>query len=313
MRHAKIVGPGSLNVDITGYAPRLPSAGETVKGATLRFSTGGKGNNQMTAAHRAGAEVTIIGRRGDDASGQLMHAHYVAEGMSEAYITVDPTAETASALIEVDTSDAQNRIMVIPAANEQVGRADVLAAEEAFAACDAVLTQLETTTEAVMAAKELAQKYGKPFILNPAPYVPLPTAIFDGIDYVTPNESEAESFTGVKVESVEDCRAAAAKFFDMGVKQVIITLGTRGAFYSDGTREMTVPALSVRAVNTTGAGDAFNGGLATALGEGWPIEVALRFATCTAALSVTRQGAASAMPMRDEIEAWLDKEFDIRL
>ena len=310
---AKIIGPGSLIVDVTGFAPHLPVAGETTKGTTLRFGPGGKGSNQMTAAHRAGSDVKIISCRGDDVLGQILQKHYETEGMSEQYVKIDPAAETASALIEIDESDAQNRIIVILAANEQVGRESVLAAEADFADCDAVLTQFETTAEAVIAAKELAHKYGKPFILNPAPYVPVELSLFDGVDYVTPNETEAEQFTGIKVDTIEDCRAAAEKFFAMGVKNVIITLGVRGAFYTNGQEEIVVPSIKVKAVETTGAGDAFNGGLATAIAEGLPMETALQFATCTAAISVTRLGSSPSMPYRHEILAMLEKEFGVTL
>lgn len=306
---AKIIGPGSLNVDVTGYAPHLPVHGETTKGTAIRVSPGGKGNNQMTAAHRAGSEVYIIGHRGSDMMGQIMGRHYATEGMSEKYVCVDPLVETAGALIEIDETDGQNRIIVALSANEHVDRARVLAAETDFADCDAVLTQFETTIEAVLAAKELAAKYAKPFILNPAPYVPVPEGLFDGVDYVTPNETEAEQFTGIRVDAVEDCRKAAAKFFEMGVKKVIITLGVRGAYFTDGREEIFVPALKVKAVETTGAGDAFNGGLATAIAEGMPMETALRFATCTAAISVTRLGSSQSMPSREEILALMEKEF----
>ena len=310
---AKIIGPGSLNVDVTGYAPHLPVDGETVKGTAIRVSPGGKGNNQMTAAHRAGSEVYILGHRGNDMMGQIMAAHFAAEGMSEKYVCVDPAVETAGALIEINESDAQNRIIVALSANEHVDRARVLAAEADFADCDAVLTQFETTVEAVLAAKELAAKYGKPFILNPAPYVPVPEGLFDGVDLVTPNETEAEQFTGVRVDTVEDCRKAASKFFEMGVKSVVITLGVRGAYFTDGQEEIFVPALKVKAVETTGAGDAFNGGLATAIAEGLSMETALRFATCTAAISVTRLGSSQSMPSREEIVARMEKEFGVTL
>ena len=310
---AKIIGPGSLIVDVTGFAPHLPVAGETTKGSTLRFGPGGKGSNQMTAAHRAGSDVRIISCRGDDVLGQILKKHYETEGMSEQYVKIDPAAETASALIEIDESDAQNRIIVIFAANEQVGRENVYAAEADFADCNAVLTQFETTTEAVLAAKELAHKYNKPFILNPAPYIPVPLSLFDGVDYVTPNETEAEQFTGIKVDTVADCRAAAQKFFEMGVKNVIITLGVRGAFYTNGKEELLVPSIKVKAVETTGAGDAFNGGLATAIAEGLPMEKALQFATCTAAISVTRFGSSPSMPYRHEIVALMEKEVGTTL
>lgn len=310
---AKIIGPGSLLVDITGFAPHLPVGGETTKGTTLRFGPGGKGNNQMTAVHRAGAEAKIIGRRGEDFLGKIVEEHYATEGMSTEHISVVEGEETAGALIEVDEQDAQNRIIVVLAANERVGRDAVFAAEKDFGDCDAVLTQFETTTEAVMATKELAQKYGKPFILNPAPYIDVDSEVFRGVDFVTPNETEAEQFTGVKVETIEDCRTAASKFFDMGVKNVIITLGVRGAFYTDGKQEVFVPAIKVQAMETTGAGDAFNGGFATAIAEGLSIEKALQFATCTAAISVTRLGSAPSMPYREEILELMEKEFGATL
>ena len=300
---AKIIGPGSLNVDVTGYAPHLPVHGETTKGTAIRVSPGGKGNNQMTAAHRAGSEVYSIVHRGSAVVGQILARHYATEGMSEKYVCVDPLVETAGALIEIDETDGQNRIIVALSANEHVDRARVLAAETDFADCDAVLTQFETTIEAVLASKELAAKYAKPFILNPAPYVPVPEGL------VTPNETEAEQFTGIRVDAVEDCRKAAAKCFELGVKKVIITLGVRGAYFTDGIEEIFVPALKVKAVETTGAGDAFNGGLATAIAEGMPMETALRFATCTAAISVTRLGSSQSMPGREEILALMEKEF----
>lgn len=309
----KIIGPGSLVVDVTGFAPHLPIMGETTKGSTLRFGPGGKGNNQLTAAHRAGSEVKIISCRGDDTLGQIMKKHYADEGMSEQYITVDPEGETGSALIEIDESNAQNRIIVILAANEKVVRDNVLAAEKDFADCDAVLTQFETTVDAVIASKELANKYGKPFILNPAPVIDVPKDIFMGVDYVTPNESETELFTGINVDNIEDCKEAAKKFFEMGVKNVIITLGSRGVFFTDGKTEITVPSIPVKAVETTGAGDAFNGGFATAIAEGLPVDTALKFATCTAAISVTRLGSSPSMPYRHEILALMEKEFGITL
>lgn len=306
---AKIIGPGSVLVDITGFAPHLPVGGETVKGTTVRFGPGGKGNNQMTAAHRAGADTKIISRRGKDFLGQIVENHYKTEGMSEEYIEIVDGEETASALIEVDESTAQNRIIVILAANSRLTRDDILKAEAEFADCDVVLTQFETTVEAVLASKELAQKYGKPMILNPAPYIDVPASLFDGIDYATPNETEAEQMTGIAVNTVEDCRAAAQKMLQMGVKNAIITLGVRGSFYTDGKREVLVPSVKVQAVETTGAGDAFNGGLATALAEGADIETALQFATCTAAISVTRLGSAPSMPYRNEILELMQKEF----
>lgn len=308
---AKIVGPGSLVVDVTGFAPHLPKAGETVKGTTLRFGSGGKGSNQMTAAHRAGAEVKIIGCMGDDFLGRIIREHYETEGMSMEHIKINPAAETGSALIEIDEKDAQNRIIVILGASETVDNKSVYNAESEFSSCDAVLTQFETTPEAVIASKELAKKYNKPFILNPAPYIPMPLDFYNGVDYITPNETEAEELTGIKVDTLEDCRNASAKLMEMGVKNVIITLGKRGAYFRDADKEIEVSPISVKAVETTGAGDAFNGGFACAVAEGMSIENALKFATCTAAISVTRVGSGPSMPQRHEIAELMQKEYNI--
>lgn len=310
---AKIIGPGSLNVDVTGYTPHLPVDGETVKGSTLKFGPGGKGNNQMTAASRAGCDVKIIACRGNDVLGQIIKEHYQTEGMSEELIDARDEFETGSAIIEIDEVSAQNRIIVISGANEKVDRQKVYESEKFFADCDAVLTQFETTIDAVYAAKELANKYNKPFILNPAPFIKVENDLFNGVDYVTPNETETQQFTGVEINNLDDCKIAAKKFFDMGVKNVIITLGKRGAFFTDGKNEVLVPSLNVKAKDTTGAGDAFNGGLATAIAEGHPIDVALKFATCTAALSVTKLGSAKAMPIRSEIIALMKKEFNVEI
>ena len=310
---AKIVGPGSLIADIAAFAPHLPVAGETVKGTTVKFGPGGKGSNQFTAAHRAGSTVKIISRRGDDFLGQILKKHYEDEGMIEEYVIVDPDGETASGVIEIDEKDAQNRIIVILAANEQVTGEQVLTAEKDFVDCDVVLTQFETTLEALLTAKELAKKYNKPFILNPAPYIDVPVEVFEGTDYITPNETETMQFTGIYPDSVENCRLAAQKFFEMGVKNVVITLGKNGVYYTNGEEEITVPAAKVVPVETTGAGDAFNGGFATAIGEGMDIKTALCFATCTSGISVSRRGSSPSMPYRHEILELLEKEFGIKI
>jgi ribokinase len=310
---AKIVGPGSLIVDITGFASHLPIPGETVKGSTIRLGPGGKGTNQMTAAHRAGSQVAIIGRRSDDVLGKILEKHYKTDGISEKYITIDESGETGSAFISVSETDAQNSIIVVLGVNENVSKTDILAAEKEFADCDAVLTQFETSLESIVATKELAKKYNKPFILNPAPYVPCDISILDGVDYITPNETEAQQFTGIEVCDIDTCRQAATKFIEFGVKNVIITLGVRGVFFTDGKQEYVVPAVKVKALETTGAGDAFNGGFANAIGEGMPILTALQFATCTSAISVSRMGSSPSMPKREEILSLLETEFGVKI
>ena len=300
---ATIIGPGSSNVDVTGYAPRVPAAGETVMGTELKIGPGGKGLNQITAARRAGSDVVFISRYGNDAFGSILKECYNSEGISETHITCAEGEQTACAIIEIDQGNAQNRIMVIPGTNQNLTADLVKAAEEDFAACDAVLTQLEIPFESVTAAKELAAKYNKPFILNPAPFCPLPDGWLDGVDWITPNETEAALLTGVTIERIpEDAARAAQKLLDMGVKNVVITLGTHGAYWTNGTDACHVPGIKVDAVDTTGAGDTFNGALATAIGEGFPVADALRFANAAAAISVTRHGAAVSCPTRAEIE-----------
>ncbi len=308
---AKIIGPGSCMVDITGYADHLPVAGETAIGDLVRTSPGGKGSNQMVAAHRSGSEALLIAAIGQDASASTLHEFYKGIDFPETYVKALEGENTGTAIIEIDKVDAQNRILIIRGANLALSEADVLAAEEDFKDADVVLTQLETADAPIYAAARLAKKYGKPFVLNPAPYRPLDAELLSMIDYITPNETEAGYLTGIEIGSVEDAKAAAKKLLSMGVKNVIITLGVNGAYYTDGEKEIQVPGIRVKAIETTGAGDAFNGGFVTAIGEGMDVETALRFANCTAAISVTRLGAAQSMPTREEIDALMKEKYGI--
>lgn len=305
----KVVGVGSLNIDITGYTPHFPADGETTTGSAIRLGPGGKGNNQMTAAHRAGADAKIIAKVGTDALANIVWDHYKNEGMSTEYIKVARDGMTGAAFIEVSEDTGQNRIIVVKGANAEVTASDVDEAEKDFADAGAVLCQLETGMESVLECKKLALKYGRPFIINPAPYKEIPKSLFDGADFVTPNETEAEYFTGVAVTDPSGAEKAAGKLLMMGAKSVIITLGKNGSFYYDGKTKILLPALSLKAADTTGAGDAFNGGFATAVSCGYDIEDALKFATCTAGLSVTKMGAAVAMPRRDEIIGLFKREY----
>ncbi len=309
----KIIGTGSLIVDIAGYAPHLPVDGETTLGTSLRLGPGGKGSNQLTAAHRAGAEVRIISKIGKDFLAEIMLNHYKNEGMSTAYIGVSETGETASAIIEVNEETAQNRIIVIKGANEEVTAEDVQDAEKDFADCDVVLTQLETSMESILACKAMAVKYNKPFVLNTAPFQEVPEGLIEGCDYITPNETEASFFSGVPVNTLEDAKKAADILLSKNVKNVNITLGKMGVYFKNAREEYFVPAIKVQAVDTTGAGDAFNGGFATALAGGFETLDALRFATVVAALSVTKKGTSPAMPYKEEIYDLFYKEYGIDL
>lgn len=306
---AKVVGPGSCNVDLTGFASHLPVAGETAIGDLIRTSPGGKGANQMMAAHMSGSEALLIARIGDDALSNCLHDFHNEKKFSKKYVNISKGANTGTAIIEIDKTDAQNRILIIQGANLLLSADDVIAAEKDFADCDVVLTQLETSDEPIYAAAKLAKKYSKPFILNPAPYRPLSSELLSMVDFITPNETEATYLTGIEINCVNDAKEAAQKLLSFGVKNVIITLGVNGAYYTDGLREIHVSGIKVDAVETTGAGDAFNGGFATALGEGMDVEQALKFANSTAAISVTRLGAAESMPSRDEIDSFMKAHY----
>lgn len=310
-KKSKVVVVGSFIVDITGFANRFPKDGETVIGSAVRIGPGGKGSNQATAVSRAGADVVMITKIGNDVLSNIAHEHYSAEGMSEKFIYKTDKATTGTAFIEVNETSGENRIIAIKGANELLSAAEVAAAEDEIASCDAVLAQLETSNEAVEELMRIAKKYGKTIVLNPAPYQPVPDGFFDGVDYLTPNETEAEFYSGVPVESPDDAERAALKLLKMGVKNVIITLGKKGAFFTDGKNKMLVPTTDLKAVDTTGAGDAFNGGFAVALSEGMDIGRALKFANCTASISVTRFGTSPAMPYRHEIDELMKRFYGV--
>lgn len=301
MKKSKVVVAGSFIVDVVGFAPRFPKDGETVIGSTVKFGPGGKGSNQATAASRAGAEAIMITKIGVDVLSNIAIEHYNAEGMSQKHVYRTDKAPTGTAFIEVSETTGENRIIVVKGANELLSAVEVAAAEEEIATCDAVLAQLESSDEAIVELFRLAMRHGKRIILNPAPARQVPEGLFEVVDYLTPNETEAEYFSGVPVKNPEDAGLAAEKLLGLGVKNVIITLGKHGAFYSDGNNKLLVPTTDLKAVDTTGAGDAFCGALAVALSEGMDILRAIRFANCAASISVTRAGTSQAMPYRHEI------------
>ncbi len=305
---SKIIVVGSLNVDITAYAERFARDGETVKGNNIKFGPGGKGGNQASAAARAGGDVCMIARMGKDFLSSVLSEHYKNEGISDKYISVSDSAPTGSAVIEVSAENGQNKIVVIAGANAELSAENVREAEQEFEDADIFLTQLETGFEPIREGIRLAKKYSTPVILNPAPLQKIPNDILAEIDYFTPNETEAEFYSGIRIESDEDTEKAAQEIMKLGVKNVIITLGKRGVYFSNGEEKFFVGTKLLQAVDTTGAGDAFNGGLAVALGENMDIETALKFANCAGSISVTRYGAATSGASRDEIKAMM-KDF----
>lgn len=299
---SKIVVVGSYVVDLMSRTPHLPKPGETVLGGPFKMGPGGKGGNQATAAARCGSEVTFLTKLGDDTFGREALAHFQKENVDIQYVKVDPNESTGAALIAVD-DQSENSIVVALGACGTITERDVMVAEAAFADADIVLLQLETSIEAVETSVELAAKHNVPVILNPAPYQKFPKEILSKVKYITPNETEAFELTGVEVVDEESAVKAAGVLHEMGVEHVIITLGKKGALlYLGEDSYKFIPGFKVEAIDTTGAGDAFNGGLAHAISSKMPIEEAMEYANTVAALSVTKIGTAPAMPTKEEIE-----------
>ncbi|MBM2575027.1 ribokinase [Jannaschia sp. Os4] len=298
---------GVFVADTTFRAPRQPVMGETILGTGFALGPGGKGSNQAVACAKAGGAALMVTRIGADTFGDMALDAWGAAGVDAVHVERGGTP-TGAAYIFVDEATGDNAIIVYPGAAGTMDAAFVDERADAFRRADVVMTQLEQPMGAAMRALALGREGGAATLLNPAPAAPLPDGMLALCDYVTPNETEAEAITGRPVGSEEEARAAAARLLEMGVaKAAILTLGERGALYhaADGTSEM-VPAFQAGpVVETTGAGDAFNGGFAAALSGGMAPLDAVRFGCATASLSVTRPGAAVSMPTRAEIDALL--------
>lgn len=315
MNKPNIVVLGSANVDISARTGIFPRDGETVTGDQVLVGTGGKGTNQATAASRAGAHVTMIAKLGCDFFADIPAKLYEKEGFDTRFVTRTAEYGTGCALIEVLTTTGENRITVVPGANMALTREDVYAAEKEISEAAVLLTQRETHPDSIEAFLELGKKYGKPVIVNPAPALPIPAEWYPMINTITPNETEAEKYTGITVTDEKTALDAACVFASWGVRRVIITRGRHGVFCAefDAEKKLTFKAniatMRVDAVDTTGAGDSFNGALCTALAEGRTLVDACRFATVAASLSVTRPGAAESMATREEIDALYNKFY----
>lgn len=293
---------GSFIVDLMARAPHLPRAGETVKGHGFMIGPGGKGSNQGVAACRAGAEVDMITKIGSDTFSRIAIESFEREGMHTRYVMKDGDLGTGIALIMVDDSTGENKILVAPGACSNITPADMEKARPAIESNPVFLTQLETNLDATENAVGIAHGAGATIILNPAPVCDVPDSLLGMVDILTPNEVEASTLSGVEVGGPDDAADAARALMERGAKSVIVTLGRGGVFAARGPETRHIPGLAVEAVDTTGAGDAFSGALATAVAEGMGFFEAARFANAAAALSVTRIGTAPAMPRREEIE-----------
>jgi ribokinase len=299
----KITIMGSFIVDLMARTPHLPVPGETVMGSTFKIGPGGKGSNQAIAAKRLGAEVTIVTKIGKDFFGkEVALKTFKNEGMDASYVFQDDELSTGTALIMVDENTSENKIVVTAGACQNISDNEIEKARKSIESSAILLTQLETNMSALEKAIVIAHAKGVKVILNPAPAHEVPEHILKMVDILTPNEVEASVLSGVQIETLDDARMAAQVLMSRGVGSVIITLGSKGALVVSEGKEKRIKRLIVDVVDTTGAGDAYNGGLATGLSEGMNIFEAAEFANKVAALSVTKIGTAPAMPYRTDVD-----------
>ena len=302
MSNKDIVILGVFVADTAYRASRQPQIGETIIGNEFSLGPGGKGSNQAVAAALAGGNVHFISRLGKDDFANMAISLWEKSGITP-HVTQYSDSYTGAAYIFIEDKTGNNAIIVSPGAAANINDDDITANKELIQGSRVFMTQLEQSLDAAGTALSFAKDGGAITILNPAPAQPLGENILKLCDFVTPNEIEAEQITGTPVKSINDAEIAAGKLLEKGASAAVITLGEQGALFKDNNQIIHQPSYEVGpVVETTGAGDAFNGGLAVALAEEMPIDKALRFACATASISVTRQGTAPSMPNRHEID-----------
>lgn len=295
----RIVVVGSYATGLTMKVERLPCSGETLLGTGYRVDYGGKGSNQAVGCARLGAKVSFVAKIGKDAFGDSAMELYREEKVDVKQVIRVADAPTGVGFIIVEAASGHNCITIDPGANELLSAAEVGKAD--FRGCKAVLTQLEIPVAAAEAAMAQGRENGAVTILNPAPVRPLPAALLKLVDVLTPNETEAKVLAGEKPDSSLSPEDVARRLIALGVKNVVMTLGEKGALIVTASSVVRVPAIRVKAVDTTGAGDAFNAGLAVSLASGTSLEDAVRFAVVTGGLAVTKEGVIPSLPYRSEI------------
>lgn len=298
--YPRILVIGSSNTDMVVRTKHFPAPGETVLGGTFFMNPGGKGANQAVASARLGGHVTFITKIGTDIFGLQALKQFQREGINTSHVLSDAELPSGIALITVDHV-GENCIVVAPGSNASLSIHDIEQAKDEFQNCSVVLMQLEIPLSTVARAAEIAVKNNKRVILNPAPAAQLPDELLKNLFLLTPNRSEAELLTGVSIHDDLSRKAAALKLREKGVENIIITLGSEGAYIFNDQMSIHIPTAKVHAVDSTAAGDVFNGAIAVALAEGKSLEDSVAFANKAAAISVTRHGAQSSAPFRREL------------
>jgi ribokinase len=292
---------GIFVADISFSGPKIPAVGETILGNKYNVGPGGKGCNQAIAIARLGGKVNFISKIGKDTYGKLALETLKKNNINTENIIQDEKLQTGVAGILVEKQSGKNAINVIVGAPNSLKISEIKSQINLIKSSKIFLTQLEIPKDVTLHCLKTAKKNGCLTILNPAPASEISQEFYSYIDYFTPNEIEAEFYTGIKIKNEKEAKQAAEKLINFGIKKVIITLGEKGLFYSDGKEEIYIKANQVIAIDTTGAGDAFNGGLAFALSENKPIKECLELANKVAGLSTKKLGAGNAMPFKKEL------------
>ena len=303
----KLVVLGSINADHILNLESFPTPGETVTGHHYQVAFGGKGANQAVAAGRSGADIAFIACTGDDDIGERVRRQLQSDGIDVAPVRAVKDQSTGVALIFVN-AEGENVIGIHAGANAALSVEQVEAEKARIAGAQALLMQLESPLESVLAAAKIAHQHQTTVVLNPAPARALSDELLSLIDIITPNETEAEKLTGIRVENDDDAAKAARVLHEKGIGIVMITLGSRGVWVSHDGQGRRVPGFKVQAVDTIAAGDTFNGAFVTALLEGTALDEAIRFAHAAAAIAVTRKGAQPSVPWREEIDEFLRQQ-----
>lgn len=300
-----IVILGVFVADTTYRAARQPKMGETILGNSFLLGPGGKGSNQAVASGKLGGDVSMLTRLGVDPFAEMARLTWASAGVKPVVIET-PESYTGAAYIFIEEASGNNAIIVSPGAASLISPKDIEDHRALISSASIFITQLEQPLDAALAALKIAHAAGVTTILNPAPAAPLPAEIFVLCNYITPNETEAGELTGVAVQNIDDARRAGDVLLSKGVGTALITLGDKGALVHNKAVSLHVPVINAGpVVETTGAGDAFNGGFAYGLAEGMDPIAAARFANAVAAISVTRKGAAPSMPTLGEVNALL--------
>ena len=292
---------GIFVADISFSGPKIPSVGETILGNKYNVGPGGKGCNQAIAIARLGGKVNFISKIGKDSYGELALNTLKKNNINIENIIQDEKLQTGVAGILVDQNSGKNAINVIVGAPSSLKVSEIEKQINLIKSSKIFLTQLEVPKDVTLHCLKIAKENGCITILNPAPASEISNEFYNHIDYFTPNETEAEFYTGIKITNEQEAKQAAEKLLNLGIKKVIITLGEKGLFYTDGKEETYLKASPVKAIDTTGAGDAFNGGLAFGLSKDKPINECLELANKVAGISTTKLGAGDAMPFLKDI------------